>query len=206
MRLSKVIDEFTKVRTFRGSRLTTKRYDKLLRIFCLCMQDPELEELDLPHVLWYFGELERLGWKPNGINLIAIALRKLFEFCNLRGYETFNEQLIPVPRKEFNIPRVADLGTFKKVLNQIPDDSPRPNHIRNRALLLLLWDTGARVGELCSLNVDDLDFKKRTAYALERGEDTSRQSSLDTPFDGPRYGANPSEQFGCLERARPLEP
>ncbi len=127
------------------------------------MQDPELEDLDLPHILWYFGELERLGWKPNGINLIAIALRKMFEFCNLRGYATFNEQLIPVPRKEFNIPRVADLETFKKLLKQIPDNSPRPHHIRNRAFLLLLWDTGARVGEICSLNVDDVDFKKRTA-------------------------------------------
>ena len=126
MRLSEVIEEFTKVRTFRGSRLTTARYDRLLRIFCLCMQDPELEDLDLTHILWYFQELERLGWKPNGINLIAIAVRKLFEFCNLRGYHTFNEQLIPVPRKEFNIPRVADIESFKKLLKQIPENSPRP--------------------------------------------------------------------------------
>jgi integrase/recombinase XerC len=127
------------------------------------MQDPELEELDLPHVLWYFQELERLGWKRNGINLIAIALRKLFEFCNLRGYHTFNEQLIPVPQKEFNIPRVTDIDTFKKLLKEIPSKPNRPHYARNRAMLLLLWDTGARVGEILSLNVDDLDMKKRTA-------------------------------------------
>ncbi|MCE9585694.1 tyrosine-type recombinase/integrase [Candidatus Uhrbacteria bacterium] len=127
------------------------------------MQDPELEDIDLPHILWYFQELERLGWKPNGINIVAIAIRKFFEFCNLRGYRTFNEQLIPVPRKEFNIPRVTDIETFKKILKQIPDNSPRPHHIRNRAFLLLLWDTGARVGELCSIDSADLDLKKRTA-------------------------------------------
>lgn len=163
MRLSETIEEFNKVRSFRGAKMTTVRYDRLLRIFCLCMQDPELEDIDLPHILWYFQELERLGWKPNGINIVAIAIRKFFEFCNLRGYRTFNEQLIPVPRKEYNIPRVADLETFKKLLKQIPTGSGRPHHIRNRAFLLLLWDTGARVGELCSLDVADLDLKKRTA-------------------------------------------
>ncbi len=163
MVLSEAIGEFTKMRSFKESGLTNHRYDRLLRIFCLCMQDPKMEDLDLSQVLWYLGELQRLGWKPNGINLIAVALRKFFEFCNLRGYDTFNEQLIPVPKKEFNMPRVADLSSFKKILNEVPHGSDRPHHLRNKALLLMLWDTGARAGEIVSLNIDDLDLSKRTA-------------------------------------------
>lgn len=163
MKLSETIEEFVSLRIFRGSPLTTARYDRLLRIFCICMHDPDLEQLDIRHVVWYLGELRRLKWKPNGINLIAIALRKFFEFCNLRGYKTFNEQLIPIPKKEFNMPRVTTIEKFKKVLREVPHGSDRPHHLRNRALLLLLWDSGARVGEAVSLNVDDLDLKKRTA-------------------------------------------
>jgi integrase/recombinase XerC len=124
------------------------------------MQDPELEELDVEHVLWYLNEMERLGWKPNGRNLAALGLRKFFEYCNLRGYPVFNEQLIPVPERTTNIPRVADQKMFEKLLAQIPARSSRPNHIRNRALVMLLWDTGARNGELCSLNTADLEFNK----------------------------------------------
>jgi integrase/recombinase XerC len=127
------------------------------------MHDPEVEDLDLPHVLWYLSELDRLGWKPNGRNLIALSLRKLFEFCNLRGYETINEVLIPLPERQFSIPRVTDLSTFRKLLDQIPKKTNQPHYIRNRAVLLMLWDTGARVGELLSLDVTDLDLKKRTA-------------------------------------------
>lgn len=114
-------------------------------------------------VIWYLSELTRLGWKPNGLNLIAIALRKFFEFCNLRGYGVFSEQLIPIPRKEFNIPRVATAQNFKKLMRELPHGSDRPHHLRNRALLMLLWDTGARVGEILSLDVNDIDMKKRTA-------------------------------------------
>ena len=125
------------------------------------MQDPELEEIDLPHVLWYFQELERLGWKPNGMNLIAIALRKFFEYCNLRGYPTFNEQLIPMPERQFNIPRVTDINAFRKLLEQIPKGTNNPHHLRNRALLLMLWDTGARSGEVCLID-GPLDHKTRT--------------------------------------------
>jgi len=163
MQLSKVIHEFLDTRSVRGSPKTTVRYESVLRIFCICMQDPDLSELDLTHIVWYFRELERLGWKRNGINIVAMALRKLFEFANLRGYDTFNEQLIPIPKKEFNIPRVTNKEAFEKLLAQIPEDSNKPNHVRNRALILLLWDTGARSGEICSLDAADLDLKKRTA-------------------------------------------
>lgn len=162
MKLSQAINEFVQLRSVKGprSRKTAARYQVTLRIFCLCMQDPELEDMDLTHIIWYFGELERLGWKPNGMNLVGIALKKFFEFCHLRGYEvTFSEQLIPLKEKEFNIPRVANLQDFKKLIAQIPTRTNQPHHIRNRAFLLLLWDTGARSGELCLIDDNDLHFK-----------------------------------------------
>lgn len=162
MRLSQAIKEFTELRSSKGprSRKTAARYQSTLRIFCLCMQDPELEDIDLSHVIWFMEELERLGWKPNGINLISIALKNLFEFCHLRNYQVaFSEQLIPLKEKEFNIPRVANLQDFKKIVAQIPKRTNQPHHLRNRAFLLLLWDTGARSGELCLLDDHDLKFK-----------------------------------------------
>lgn len=162
MKLSEAIKNFISLREAKGERArkTAARYLTVLRPFCLCMQDPEIEDLDIEHVLWYLNEMERLGWKPNGRNLAALGLRKFFEYCNLRGYPVFNEHLIPVPERTTNIPRVADQKTFEKLLDEIPVKSNRPNHIRNRALVMLLWDTGARNGEICSLNTADLEFSK----------------------------------------------
>ena len=163
MRLSEAIKEFVELRKVKGPRAarTAGRYEITLRIFCLCMQDPELEEIDLAHIVWYFTELDRLGWKPNGMNLIGIGLRKFFEFCHLRGYSiAFNENLIPIREKEFNIPRVSNIQDFRKLLQQVPEKSNDPNHIRNRALLLLMWGTPARSGEICMLNESDLQFDR----------------------------------------------
>lgn len=166
MKLHQAIKEFVELKSMKGIRSsrTAARYESALRIFCLCMQNPELEDIELTHLLWYLNELEQLGWKPNGINLVGLALRKLFEFCHLRKYTiAFNENLIPLKEKTFNIPRVTDIETFKKLLSEIPQDTNDARHIRNRAILLMLWDTGVRTGELMSLDVSDLDLKNRTA-------------------------------------------
>ncbi len=166
MKLHDAIKEFVELKKMKGIRAarTSARYESALRIFCLCMQNPELSNIEFSHVLWYLNQLEQLGWKPNGINLVGLALKKFFEFCQLRKYPvTFNENLIPLKEKTFNIPRVTGIETFKKLLEQIPIKTNDPHHIRNRAVLLLLWDTGVRTGELMSLDISDLDLNNRTA-------------------------------------------
>lgn len=159
MKLSQAIEEFKDWRGFKVSGQTVIRYDAVLRIFCLTMGDPEIEQIQIGHILRYLSELERLGWKRNGINIVALALRKLFEYYNLRGYNCINESLIPLPKKEFNIPRVANEEDFKKLVKAVPRDS-NPNNIRNLALIHMVWDSWARSGEIVSLNVDDLQFNK----------------------------------------------
>jgi integrase/recombinase XerC len=166
MKLFEGIREFVALKSMMGarSRKTAVRYESSLRIFCLCMQDPLIEDIELSHIIWYLQELDRLGWKPNGINLIGLALRKFFEFCHLRKYPVaFNETLIPLKEKTFSIPRVTSQQTFQKLIDQIPFDSDEPHHIRNRAILMMLWDTGVRTGELMSLDIADLDLGNMTA-------------------------------------------
>ena len=166
MKLKDAIREFVELKKMKGPRSvkTSARYESALRIFCLCMQNPKLSDIDFQHVLWYLNELEELGWKPNGINLIGLALRKFFEFCQLRKYPiSFNENLIPIKEKVFSIPRVTNLETFQKLLQQIPEKSNDAHYLRNRVLLLMLWDTGVRSGELVSLDISDLDLQNRTA-------------------------------------------
>ncbi len=159
MKLSQAIEEFKNWRGFKVTGHTVIRYDSALRIFCLVMGDPEIDQIQITHILRYLQEMERLGWKRNGINIVALALRKFFEYYNLRGYNCINESLIPLPKKEFNIPRVANDADFKKLVKAIPRDS-NPNNIRNLALIHMVWDTWARSGEIISLDEDDLQFNK----------------------------------------------
>lgn len=163
VRLSEAIDTFSKYREMKFKDVTVVRYDRVLRIFCLCMHDPEIEDIKLTQVLDHLAEMQKLGWKRNGLNIVALSLRKLFEFYALQGHKVVPPELIPLPRKEVNIPRVACEESYKKLLGAIPTDTNHPNHIRNAALISLTWDSGARIGEVLSLDITDPDTERRSA-------------------------------------------
>jgi integrase/recombinase XerC len=190
MKLSQAITEFRDWRGFKVTGQTVVRYDNVLRIFCLCMGDPEIERIEMPHVLTYLQGMEKLGWKRNGINIVALALRKLFEFYNLRGFKCLNESLIPLPRKEFNLPRVANEADYKKLIKAIPRDGDG-NNIRNLALINLIWDSWARSGEIVSLNEYDLNFNKDcSGSAVIKTEKSRGRRPIREIFWTPQTGKN----------------
>ncbi len=102
-----------------------------------------------------------------------MALKKFFEFCNLRGYRVLNENLIPIPQKQYKIPRVATKEEYKKLLDVIPKNTD-PRNIRNEAIIRLLWDTGARNGEIMALDMDDLDLVNNKALIKTEKAKTRR--------------------------------
>jgi len=160
MKLLEAINEFGNWRQFQVTGFTVQRYDKALRIFCLAFHNQDIESITIDQVMNYLNSMQRLGWARNGVAVVCLALRKFFEFFNLRQFDVLDYRLIPLPRKEYKIPRIADEKNYRKLLNSIPIDK-HPNHVRNRALIGMIWDSGARSGEICSINASDLDLVER---------------------------------------------
>lgn len=163
MKLSEAIEKFTKWRAFQVKKATVKGYDLILKQFCVYVRDCEIERVRLEDVTSWFTLLTELKWQHNSFITKAMALRKFFEFYKNQGYLVLEPMLIPLPYKEYNIPRVATEENFNKLLTAIPTERSDPRHIRNRAIIMLLWDTGARNGEVLSLDVSDMDTQKMHA-------------------------------------------
>lgn len=161
--MKEAINEFSNWRQFKVKGNTVKGYDRELRNFCLFLRNPEVIRITINDVMDYLNGIIELGWDPNSLLPRCMALRKFFEFMRLRGITNLNEELIPIPRKQYKIPRVADEENFKKLIASIPANSKDPRHIRNRAIVSLLWDTGARNGELMALDVKDIDLENKKA-------------------------------------------
>lgn len=106
--------------------------------------------------------MKEMGWDQNSFVGKCMALRKFFEFYRLQGYAVINEELIPIMQPEHKLPRVATPANYKKLVASIPRNND-PRHIRNLAIINMLWDTGARNGEIMALNVADLDMDRRRA-------------------------------------------
>ena len=177
MRLRGVIDEFTDWRKFKLGATTLRGNDKDLRILCLFLRNPEIEDVQLKDVMGFLNLMVEIGWAPNSFVSKCMAFKKFFEFCNLRGYRTIDERLIPVPQKQYKIPRVATEEEYRKLVEVVPkypQETRDLRHLRNTAIIHLLWDTGARNGEILALDVGDLNLEEKKALIRTEKAKTRR--------------------------------
>lgn len=163
MKFKNAIDQFSNWRQFKVKGSTVKGYDRELRNFCLFLRNPEIENIRISEVMEYLNGMREMGWQHNSFVGKSMALRKFFEFYRLQGFPVLNEDLIPIPHMEHGIPRIADEQNYQKLISAIPKETSDPRHIRNMAIINMLWDTGARNGEILSLNTSDLDLDRKRA-------------------------------------------
>src|SRR5689334_20940301 len=107
MIFNEAIEKFTKWRAFKVKQATIKGYDLILKQFCLYVRNCDIERIKLDDVVSWFGLLQTLQWQHNSFITKAQALRKFFEFYKMQGFRVLEPNLIPLPSKEYRIPRVA---------------------------------------------------------------------------------------------------
>ncbi|MBI5793729.1 tyrosine-type recombinase/integrase [Candidatus Uhrbacteria bacterium] len=163
MLMSDAIKEFSEWRKFKVKKNTVKGYEFSLKHLCVFLRNPDIESILLQDVMEHLNLMRDIGWEENSFVGRCMSFRKFFEFWQLRGLSVIDPELIPIPRKEYKIPRVVDDESFKKLLAAIPSKTNDGRHLRNRAIVMMLWDSGARNGEIMSLDVNDLDLERMRA-------------------------------------------
>ena len=170
MKLLEAYQQFIEWRGLKRKSRTINGDVTHLAHFCLYMRDPEMnvEDISLEHCMAWLVLFRRLNFDENTVQKKAIALKLLFDFLKDRDVKVFNPDLIPIPRKTFKFPRVATEEEYRKLLAVIPDhgtgsDFKGYTHVRNKAIITLLWESGARNGEIASLRLEDIDLNRMSA-------------------------------------------
>jgi site-specific recombinase XerC len=108
------------------------------------------------------------------MNEDRVALQKLVttigEKCRM-CYTCVREcpaKAIRIPKPKRGEPKAISTQDFSSLLQAVQGDTV--NERRNRAMLLLLADSAARVGGLVRIRLADLDLEQRTVYLVEKGE------------------------------------
>jgi len=138
---------------------TVESYQRMLAHFGIFIQNKDLQDIVWQDVSKYFELMKKAGYMQNTLIPIAIALRTFLEFYRKQNVDCLDPEMIPIPHKEYTQPRVITDEHYKKLIDVIPINND-PRHVRNLAIIKLLRDTGARFGEILSLDVDDIQYRK----------------------------------------------
>jgi integrase/recombinase XerD len=113
------------------------------------------EHNDITNFLW---ELKTKGLSPRSIFRVIESLRQFYKFLNLEDLLENNPTLyLAAPRIPGNLPDVLTFDEVNLLLDSVSDDNEM--HIRNKAMLELLYATGLRVSELINLKFSDINLE-----------------------------------------------
>lgn len=139
----------------------------------------------------YLAQLATRNYARRSISRKASAVRAFFDDAARRGIVAANPTAgLPVPKRPASLPKPIPAASLGAILDGITGTDPVA--MRDRALLELLYATGARVSEVAALQVDDV----RGDYLLLRGKG-SRERVV--PVGAPAQTA----LSAYLERGRP---
>jgi len=120
----------------------------------------------------YISWLKEQGFSPKSINLKLTAIRSFLKYCSeedfeLRGIYTEVCSVKKLKEEKKSIQYLQPTAT-SAILSAY--DSKTSKHRRNRMLLILLYDTGARVQELSDLNYSSLHLDAKNPYVTLVGK------------------------------------
>lgn len=129
-------------------------------------------EVGLADLRTWLATIDAGGGARSTVSRRAASARAFF------GWATRTQRLsvdpavrLVSPKRHRTLPgvlRQSEAGQLLDVAAVAADDAA-PTHLRDRAMLELLYASGIRVGELCGLDIDDLDRDARVVRVTGKG-------------------------------------
>jgi integrase/recombinase XerC len=127
-----------------------------------------LDGIDAAALRSWLARQRTSGYARSTLARRSSAARVFFAFAVRRGLAARDPAAsLATPKTDRRLPRVLTTSEAAALLGLPPGDDAVG--LRDRAVLELLYATGIRVGELCGLDVDDLDPARNVLRVLGKG-------------------------------------
>lgn len=138
--------------------------------FCAAQNLIDPEAVQFVHVQQFMAQEHRRGLAPKSIQRRLSALRSLFKYLMKHGQLQHNPSAgLRAPKAPRKLPQVLDVDEAVRLV-ELPTDGQLGR--RDRAMLELLYSSGLRVSELCSLSWRNLDLDDSLVTVLGKGGKT----------------------------------
>jgi integrase/recombinase XerD len=172
---------------------TTADYRNHLNRFVEVIGDRPIDEITNDQILDFFGYLQNFKFDPSHCGkdptrrlspktiLNAHTTLSVFFGWIAEEYEMPNPMRVPrlranpnpiVPLTEDEVEAILKACdySYQAPTNRAAFKMRRPTRYRDRAIVMTLYDTGLRVGELCALRFQDLDTSNNRIRVLGKGK------------------------------------
>lgn len=164
MTIRESIDKYIAYGASRLSDNTLQRYQSNLNLFANWIgKSRELSTISNEDINQY--QLVIKGYyTPKTQDNHANVLRGFFKHWYANRKTTVAWELIRGPRVPEKLPSFITEDQFRQIDNALDEDEYY--QLTKKVIFHLLWNTGMRIGELLSLNIEDIRSTERFAYVL----------------------------------------
>jgi integrase/recombinase XerC len=142
-------------------------------------REPDIRQIDHITIREWLSTLHAAQKKKTSVARKLAALRTFFQFLVREGMiESNPARLVATPRLEKKLPNHLSIEEMIRFI-ETPDTSTDLGK-RDRAILELLYGTGARVSELVKLDLNHIDFKNKLVRVTGK-----RRKERILPFGDP---------------------
>jgi integrase/recombinase XerC len=156
----------------RLSPATVRAYTADLRDLAATVPGVPVEQIDLEALREWLWRATKRGDARATLARRTAAARGFFAWACESGMLAVDPSLrLVAPKRGRSLPKVATADGVRDVLDDLSTRAAGgdPLHLRDSAMLELLYASAIRVSELCGLDIDDLDFDRGTVRVMGKG-------------------------------------
>jgi integrase/recombinase XerC len=133
----------------------------------------EFSKLELAHIRSWLANQQVKGGARTTLSRRAVSIRLFTKWATKKGYLAKDVgATLATPKGARTLPDVlsiADAGLAMDAMATRVAQEEGPISLRDCAILEVLYASGARVSELCGLDLEDIDYARQTIRVLGKG-------------------------------------
>jgi integrase/recombinase XerC len=133
----------------------------------------DISKLELAHIRSWLANQSIKGGARTTISRRAVSVRLFTKWAFKNNYLASDVGAsLATPKGHRTLPGVLDINSAAQAMDSLAvraSEEETPLSLRDVAMVELLYATGARVSELCGLDLEDIDFNRNTIRVLGKG-------------------------------------
>ena len=133
----------------------------------------DISVITIAHIRSWLATQQVKGGARTTLSRRAVSIRLFTKWASKKGYLSKDVgATLATPKGQRKLPEVLSIADASLAMDSLATrvaEEETPLSKRDCAILELLYATGARVSELCGLDLDDIDYQRNTIRVLGKG-------------------------------------